>query len=438
MKRFREFLSEAMVSRTNKTTFSIYSSGKSRFPRTIIAPWPPATGLMGAGEYLMVELPLLKLTLPRDRDITGDVPYYRIPTLIQDFIANPSQHAEELDRSLKAEGYKPKFKKITRKQLVAFFIKKQISLVSLSKFFGDLSFDIHDISAADIAATPVRATATKTKATGAGKKTTKPVTDIPEKIPPFTIVYPPRYKDKLGLSKLVKVATVLLRKHDIAHLFDHVIIVFAGIKRNAAGTSLGSNVIQIDPARGYDGTTLTTIMHELWHWLEEKYPDLIRQMTEKRQELSRVRSADTSHPMVHRLSNVINPTTLVGKKISMIVKGRDTPATGVIQKWEPGREAFIVAIDPEHISHTKKSGKIGNLKPSIYVAGEQLLKGWSHIIGGPDVHKLSQSHWTTTKYAQTNAREFGAEMFAYWSTGRLTGEPAEFMSDLLSSVRPNR
>jgi hypothetical protein len=235
----------------------------------------------------------------------------------------------------------------------------------------------------------------------------------------------------------VKMAVVLLRRHQILHLFPSAMIVFAPSRASWRGVSLGGNTIHVDPKHGYSSVTITTIMHELWHWLEEKYPALIPAMKDKRDSLTRAYSQgwkkDENNFFHDPLHIIPDPEQYIGREATFQMKGWGTVG-GVITGWLPSTKSFQVKVNEHERRRTTKTGTIETLHAVITLAATSLIRqGWN--ITGVDIVKRVQSQWHTTAYAHTNVREWGAEMFAWWSTGRLEGEPAEFMRSVLASLK---
>lgn len=451
MRNFKKFLTEATALYATNNWFAINSSAKASIPRTLFLP-ADSNALISATKFTMIEFPVFKLksewvkigekTTADGRRIeqmrpNPDADYYVIPSLISAVKMKPSkENIDNLAKRLTGKKYKFKISTITKKQLLAFFIKKQITTRGLEKYFGDMSFQIHDITAKDVTETPIKVKADKPTTTAKpakkASKSKKPEKEEPrESIPPFTIMYPPRHPDKLGLSKLLKVAVVLLKKNHIEHLFDHVMIAFATPKKSKTrGIAFGSNVIGIDPGKGLSATTLATIMHELWHWLEDRYPMIIPAMREQMKVLQARRNGD----LYHAFDAVVKPSELIGRGITVPVEGRKVPAHGKIIGVDNVRNAVRVEIDPEHIHNVTARGIRTRIPSPISLPTDSVLKG-SFPIDGLNVMKRPQSQWMVSKYAETNVREFGADMFSWWSTGRLKGEPAEFMSKLIASVK---
>lgn len=459
MHSYRQFLTEAKARIfVMGKAIAVYTTSRT-VPRIVIAPTPSHSELKNAPTYTLVELPVIKPSfrvIPLPVPSPDDAAY----EIVLSFMNAPSEEnlTRLKDYAKKHYASKSKIQTISRKQLAAFLVKKQISTASFKNIVGDLSSEIASMTVQDIVSTPVKvakpkaaektpasSTTAKPRRAAATKKKATDADDIPDVIAPFHIVYPARYKDKLGLSRLVKVAVVMLRKHGVDHLFDKVTLLFDKPKKKASGLSFGNGVVLVDPSSGYQAVTLTVLMHELWHWLEDRYPDLQKKVGAKRREIQmrdneKFRNAtggvrNLPRPdSLFRFERIIDPAELIGKKVTFTVTGRATDAVGTIMSWSASSQTFATKTDEEHIAVVKKGGKIGTIRPVVNIPARSLVMGWSKIIGGPDPHKIAQSQWSVTEYSHTNDREFGAELFAWWSTSRLTGEPAAFMDDLLHSI----
>jgi hypothetical protein len=438
VKNFQSFLVEALTPITyvgkpdiKTTTFVVYPSKMATFPNWLFYSYDENADPSNSDKFTIVTFPKIKIPYPtRDEysslKATNELdkhPYFLYPKLFRAMTDAPIHLKNEIV-DIFVRAFNVKVQRVSRAKLGAFLVNKNVGIGgAITRVFGEIIRG--DVSGADVHSM-------------AGTKRIKG--SAPERIGPFVILYPPMHKDKESLAKMVKVAIVCLKRAGVYHLFTPPAILNWQplTSKKTVGVSIGGGIFKVDPAGGYHYRTVRTTLHEMYHWLEDKYPQLEQFMKQKISDIRHQRmenpvgSSGHNYKLSFRPENVIDPKTLVGRTAKFTNRGKIY--TAKITDYSSYNGKFTLIVDDNQSLETKVGNKIYELNRIQHMSFDAFVNSPGFDIVGVDVMRMRHDQWQATTYAGTNHREFGAEMFADWTIGKLHGEPAAFMRDVFNNL----
>lgn len=201
---------------------------------------------------------------------------------------------------------------------------------------------------------------------------------------------------------------------------------FMPLGKNVGGTyNMGNGDMQVSPKIKDSGQTIYSLLHEYGHkYMEEggrrdeivaKYEDL---QLEGEGHMPNLDTATAIQDAVSR----IQP----GLRLTYTGRGRLAKDREHVVKSVSGGKAYVaLAASPERVLYSIPAR--GLLNPKKFQ-----LQGDIELPLETDKWNDRSDQWFVTPYAETNEQEWWAELFAFYTMGNLSGEPAAWIQQFLT------
>lgn len=208
---------------------------------------------------------------------------------------------------------------------------------------------------------------------------------------------------------------------------------FIKLPHNVAGqySVTNDNIVVNQSMKGADSEAVYTLMHEYGH--KKMHTSMEREA---------VKEIETMYnELIHSGEEYmadIDYAAALHDAMARFEVGQEPHYRGRKKSYARNRDYVITAINPNKAS--AELAYANNPERVVVEYPLQLLldpRKWE--VEGVDLtppkpkalHKTKSDNWFPTKYSMTNASEWWAEMYAFYTLGNLSGEPAAWMQNML-------